>query len=73
MTELNILEIRKACGNAGKTQAAFAKALGVSLKTIQNWEQGRRKPTGPARSLLVIMQYQPNALADAMLAIQQDQ
>lgn len=68
MTELNVFEIRKRAGKIGETQASFAKALGVPLKTVQNWEQGRRKPTGPARSLLVVVQHQPTALSDAMQA-----
>lgn len=66
MTELNVFEIRKSAGKIGETQATFAKALGVPLKTVQNWEQGRRKPTGPARSLLMVVQHQPTALSDAM-------
>jgi DNA-binding transcriptional regulator YiaG len=69
MADLNVFEIRKRSGKIGKTQNTFAKALGVPLKTVQNWEQGRRKPTGPARSLLVVIQHQPNALADAMQAL----
>ncbi len=69
MADLNVFEIRKRSGKIGKTQDTFAKALGVPLKTVQNWEQGRRKPTGPARSLLVVIQHQPSALADAMQAL----
>jgi DNA-binding transcriptional regulator YiaG len=68
MTELNVFEIRKRAGRIGETQATFAKALDVPLKTVQNWEQGRRKPTGPARSLLMVVQYQPTVLSDAMQA-----
>ena len=44
------------------TQSAFAGVLGVSLRTIQEWEQGRRKPSGPAISLLRIAQQNPEAL-----------
>lgn len=68
MADLNVFEIRKRSGKIGKTQDTFAKALDVPLKTVQNWEQGRRKPTGPARSLLVVIQHQPSALADAIRA-----
>jgi transcriptional regulator with XRE-family HTH domain len=40
----------------GTTQAAFAQAIGVSVKTLRNWEQRRREPTGPARVLLTLLQ-----------------
>jgi len=36
------------------SQAAFAGLMGVSLRTVQDWEQGRRKPSGPAEALLRI-------------------
>jgi putative transcriptional regulator len=39
---------------------------GVSVKTVQNWEQGRRKPTGPARALLVVIAHDPVAFANAI-------
>ena len=41
------------------SQAAFAGLMGVSLRTIQDWEQGRRKPSGPAKSLLRIAEQHP--------------
>ena len=41
------------------SQAAFAGMMGVSLRTVQDWEQGRRKPSGPAKSLLRIAEQQP--------------
>ena len=41
------------------TQAAFAGLMGVSLRTVQDWEQGRREPSGPAKSLLRIAQQHP--------------
>lgn len=46
----------------GLSQAAFAALLGVSPRTLQDWEQGRRQPTGPARSLLRIADRHPEAL-----------
>lgn len=39
-------------GKLGMTQDEFANALGISVKTLRNWEQGRRVPTGPALRLL---------------------
>ena len=41
------------------SQSAFAALMGVSLRTVQDWEQGRRKPSGPARSLLRIAEQFP--------------
>lgn len=46
----------------GLSQAAFAAVLGVSVRTIQDWEQGRRHPAGPARSLLRVAERHPEAL-----------
>ena len=44
------------------SQAAFAGLLGVSLRTVQDWEQGRRKPSGPAEALLRIAEQHPEVL-----------
>ncbi|MFN2309771.1 MAG: helix-turn-helix domain-containing protein [Gammaproteobacteria bacterium] len=46
----------------GLSQSAFAALLGVSARTLQDWEQGRRQPTGPARSLLRVAERHPEAL-----------
>ena len=44
------------------SQAKFAALLGISVDTLQNWEQGRRRPHGPARVLLRIAARHPEAL-----------
>ena len=44
------------------SQSAFAALLGVSKRTLQDWEQGRRKPRGPACSLLGIVDRHPETL-----------
>ena len=41
------------------SQSEFAQLIGVSVKTLQNWEQDRRRPTGPAAALLSIMEHDP--------------
>ncbi|MGH8397674.1 MAG: helix-turn-helix domain-containing protein [Gammaproteobacteria bacterium] len=46
------------------SQSAFATLLGVSLRTLQDWEQGRRKPTGPAYALLRVATRHPEALVN---------
>ncbi|WP_198085284.1 DNA-binding transcriptional regulator [Variovorax sp. E3] len=48
--------------NAGLSQAGFAQLLGVSVRTLQQWEQGRREPTGAAKTLIAIAQKMPEAL-----------
>ena len=50
----------------GKSQSEFALMIGVSVATLQNWEQGRRKPEGPARALLKIAAENPEAVAQAL-------
>lgn len=46
----------------GLSQSAFAALLGVSPRTLQDWEQGRRTPNGPARSLLRVADKHPEVL-----------
>jgi len=48
----------------GMTQAAFANIMGVSKRTLQEWEQGRRKPSGAAHTLLKIASTRPEVLRD---------
>ncbi len=53
------------------TQSQFAKLLGVSVRTLQEWEQGRKQPSGAAKTLLRIAERQPEvlrALADDLMA-----
>ena len=46
----------------GLSQAKFAALLGISVRTLQNWEQGRRHPQGPARVLLRVAARYPKAV-----------
>ena len=48
----------------GLSQARFAVLLGVSVRTLQDWEQGRRAPSGAARTLLLVADRNPRALLD---------
>jgi putative transcriptional regulator len=52
-----VLAMRKAMG---LSQRVFAKLVGVSVKTLQNWEQGRRQPLGPAAVLLTVLLTDPD-------------
>ncbi|MCB9107876.1 MAG: helix-turn-helix domain-containing protein [Anaerolineales bacterium] len=54
-------EIRK---RLNLSQAAFAGLMGVSLRTVQDWEQGRRTPSGPAKSLLRIAEQRPDVFME---------
>jgi putative transcriptional regulator len=49
--------------NLKLSQSAFAGLMGVSLRTVQDWEQGRRKPSGPAAALLRIAEQKPEVFA----------
>jgi putative transcriptional regulator len=57
-------EVRTVREKVGVSQIAFAALLGVSPRTLQDWEQGRRKPSGPARSLLRIAGKHPEVLTE---------
>ena len=50
---------KKIRANLKISQSAFAGLMGVSLRTVQDWEQGRRKPSGPAVALLRIAEQKP--------------
>lgn len=52
----------------GLSQSRFAAIIGVSVRTLQNWEQGRREPEGPARALLRVVDREPQAVLQALHA-----
>ncbi len=56
-------DVRAIRARVGLSQSAFAALLGVSVRTLQDWEQGRRKPRGPALALLRIVAKHPEVLA----------
>ena len=57
------LEVKTIREKTGLSQTRFATLIGVSKRTLENWEQGRRHPTGPAKALLRIVDENPeNAL-----------
>jgi len=56
--------VRKIRRKYGLSQKKFAALIGISVATLRNWEQGRRKPQGPARVLLHIAAKHPEAVLD---------
>ncbi len=61
---VDVLDIR---ARFHATQAEFARMIGISVETLRNWEQGKRRPQGPARALLRVAAANPTAVADALL------
>ncbi len=57
-------DIVRVRGKLGLSQSKFAAILGISADTLQNWEQGRRSPTGPAKVLLRIAARHPEILLE---------
>ena len=51
------------------TQTAFAKRIGVPVDTLRKWEQGRRRPDGAARSLLIVLSHAPDVVEEALQAV----
>ena len=50
----------------GLSQPAFARSIGIPLGTLKNWEQGRRRPEGPARVLLALIDKRPSIVQDEL-------
>ncbi|HAL16477.1 MAG TPA: transcriptional regulator [Anaerolineaceae bacterium] len=59
------LDIKRIREKYNLTQEQFAAMLGISVRTLRNWEQGRRVPEGPAMVLLRVADLHPQAVLDA--------
>ena len=68
VTELEEPDVRAIREAARISQSQFAKLIGVNLRTLQNWEQHRTRPTGPARALLKIVASDPKSAIEALHA-----
>jgi putative transcriptional regulator len=62
VTKVTLSAAAEARASVGLSQQDFAKLLGVSARTLQDWEQGRREPTGAARTLLKVAVKHPKLL-----------
>ena len=61
-TELELSDIKEVREKAGLSQVEFASRLHISARTLQNGEQGRRYPTGPAATLIRILDVHPSLI-----------
>ena len=61
-------QIKAVREKVGVSQSAFAAMLNVSIRTLQEWEQGRRQPNGPARSLLAVAAKRPDVIQEVFAA-----
>jgi putative transcriptional regulator len=59
-------DVRMVRVNLKMTQAEFARTFHVGLKTLQKWERGERRPTGPAAALLQVIRHDPKAVKRAL-------
>jgi putative transcriptional regulator len=64
--EVEVPEVSRIREAYDLSQAEFAALLGISVDTLQNWEQGRRTPAGPARILLQVVAKHPEAVWDVV-------
>ena len=62
VTEQPTPDVRTIREAAMVSQSQFARLIGVNLRTLQNWEQQRTRPTGPAKALLKIVASNPKAI-----------
>ena len=65
VTTVEVSAATEARNRVGMSQSEFAKLLGVSVRTLQDWEQGRREPSGAAKTLLRIASQNPEAVKAA--------
>ncbi len=63
-TDVKLPAAAEARARVGLSQPQFARLLGVSVRTLQDWEQGRREPTGAARTLLRVAASHPGVLLE---------
>lgn len=65
-TEVEVNEVVQARQSTGLSQSEFASALSISKRTLQEWEQGRRSPSGAAQALIRIARKHPEVVREAL-------
>ena len=66
--KLGLPDVKAIRGKLKVSQDEFSLMIGVSARTLQNWEQGRREPDGPAKALLRVASKNPQAVMEALYA-----
>jgi putative transcriptional regulator len=66
VTEVAVNEVVEARQSTGMSQSEFASALSISKRTLQEWEQGRRSPSGAAQALIRIARRHPEVVREAL-------
>ena len=66
VTQVQLNEVVEARQSTGMSQAEFASALSISKRTLQEWEQGRRAPSGVAQALIRIARKHPRIIREAL-------
>ncbi|MFV1988608.1 MAG: helix-turn-helix domain-containing protein [Gemmatimonadota bacterium] len=66
-TVIEVPDVARVRAKMGLSQSEFAVVMGISKRTLQDWEQGRRVPTGPARSLLVVTSDNPQGVFKSVM------
>jgi putative transcriptional regulator len=66
VTQIEVNEVVQARQSTGMSQAEFASALSISKRTLQEWEQGRRSPSGAAQALIRIARKHPEVVREAL-------
>jgi len=68
VSRIEVPDIKAIRERLSVSQAQFAHMIGVNVTTLQNWEQGRRQPHGPAKALLKVASEKPEAVLEALHA-----
>jgi putative transcriptional regulator len=62
------IDVARIRGKVNMSQRQFAAHFGVSVRTVQEWEQGRAVPSGPSRALLIVIDREPTAVRRALVS-----
>jgi putative transcriptional regulator len=62
----DFIDVKAVRQKSGLTQAEFARRYGISPRSLQEWEQGRRQPEGPVRAYLLVIDRNPQAVESAL-------